>query len=167
MLRAAGRHHARVRSTTLLGSRSVSTPAGEQWRVGRRWITRSRPRWRHVPAGKATGEALSLPDFGDPQDLAASLAIVLGVVVVAAIVIPLLLFGIELILLGFVIAASIVGRGLLGRPWIVEARLVSAALPTYTWQVRGWRRSARLADEVAAALAAGLNPPPAEPRLTE
>jgi hypothetical protein len=105
-----------------------------------------------VLAGKATGEALSLPDFGDPQDLAASLAIVLGVVVIAAIVIPLLLFGIELIVLGFVIAAAIFGRGLLGRPWIVEAQPVGASVPTYTWRVRGWRRSARLADEVAAAL---------------
>jgi hypothetical protein len=155
-----------VGSTTLLGSKSVSTPAGEEWRVGRRWITRNPPRWRRVPAGKATGEALSLPDFGDPQDLAASLAIVLGVLVVAAIVIPLLLFGIELIVLGLVIAASIVGRGLLGRPWIVEARPVGASLPTHTWRVRGWRRSARLADEVAAALSAGLDPPPAEARPT-
>jgi hypothetical protein len=163
MLKLDGRHHARVRSTTLLGSRSVSTPAGEELRVGRRWITRGRPRWRRVPAGKATGEALSLPDFGDPQDLAASLAIVLGVVVVAAIVIPLLLFGIELIVLGFVLAASIVGRGLLGRPWIVEARPVGASVPTYTWRVSGWRHSAHLADEVAAALSAGLNPPPPEP----
>jgi hypothetical protein len=75
----------------------VSTPAGEEWRVGRRWITRGRPRWRRVPAGKATGEALSLTDPGDPNDLVAALAIVVGAVVVAAIVIPLLLFGIELI----------------------------------------------------------------------
>ncbi|HST33625.1 MAG TPA: hypothetical protein VLJ80_08920 [Solirubrobacteraceae bacterium] len=154
-----GRHDAQVGSTTLLGTRSVSTPTGEEWRVGRRWITRARPRWRRVPGGKATGEALSLPDFGDPQDVAASLAIVLGVVVVAVIVIPLLLFGIELIALGFVIAGSIVGRGLLGRPWIVEARPVRASVPTYTWRARGWRHSAQLADEVAAALSAGLDPP--------
>jgi hypothetical protein len=151
-----------VRSTTLLGTRSVSTPAGEEWRVGRRWITRGRPRWRRVPAGKATGEALSLPDFGDPQDLAVTLAIILGAVVVAAIVIPLLLFGIELIVLGFVIAASIVGRGLLGRRWIVEARPVDTSAPTYTWRVGGWRQSARLVDEVGAALSAGLDQPPVD-----
>jgi len=149
-----------VRSTTLPGTRSISTPAGEEWHIGRRWITRGRPRWRTVPAGKATGEALSLPDFGDPHDLAATLAIVLGAVVVAAIVIPLLLFGIELIVLGFVVAGSIVGRGLLGRPWIVEARPPGTSLPALTWRVRGWRRSARLVDEVAAALSAGLDPPP-------
>lgn len=160
----AGRHDARVHSTTLLGTRSVSTPAGEEWRVGRRWITRGRPRWRTVPAGKATGEALSLPDTGDPRDLAASLAIILGAVVVAVIVIPLLLFGIELIVLGFVVAGGIVGRGLLGRPWIVDARPVDAPVPAHTWRVRGWRRSAQLVDQVAAALSAGLDPPPPEPR---
>jgi len=106
---------------------------------------------------------LSLPDFEDPQDLAATLAIVLGVVVVAAIVIPLLLFGIELIVLGFVIAGSIIGRGLFGRPWIVEARPVGASAPTCTWRVGGWRNSAQLADEVAVALSAGLDPPLPEP----
>ncbi len=162
MLSPDGRHDARVGLTTLLGTRSASTPAGEEWRVGRRWITRGRPRWRRVPAGKATGEALSLPDIGDPQDLAATLAIILGAVVVAAIVIPLLLFGIELIVLGFVIAGSIVGRGLLGRPWIVEACPVGASVPTYTWRVSGWRHSARLVDEVAAALSAGINLPPVD-----
>lgn len=160
MTSRAGRHDARVGWSALLGARSVSTPAGEEWRVGRRWITRGRPRWRRVPAGKATGEALSLPDIGDPQDLAASLAIVLGAIVVAAIIIPLLLFGIELIVLGFVIAGSIAGRGLLGRPWIVEAHPVGASVPTYAWRVSGWRQSARLVDDVAAALSAGLNPPP-------
>lgn len=130
--------------------------------MGRRWITRGRPRWRRVPAGKATGEALSLPDFGDPSDLAAALAIVVGAVVVAAIVIPLLLFGIELIVLGFVIAGGIVGRGLLGRPWIIEARPVGASVSTCMWRVRGWRHSARLVDEVAAALSAGFDPPPVD-----
>ena len=107
---------------------------------------------------------MSVPDIGDPQDLVATLAIVLGAVVVAVIVIPLLLFGIELIVLGLVVAGGILGRGLLGRPWIVEARPVGTSVPAYTWRVGGWRRSARLVDQIAAALSAGLDLPPPEPQ---
>lgn len=63
------------------------------------------------------------PDaIGGMDDLAVTLAVILGAVVVAVILIPLLLFGIELILLGLVVAASIAGRGLLGRPWIIQAK---------------------------------------------
>jgi len=46
-----------------------------------------------VPAGRAAAEALSVPDAGSPDDLAAALAIVVGAVVLAVIVVPLLLFG--------------------------------------------------------------------------
>ncbi len=83
-----------------LRSTSVCTPAGEEWLIGRRWVTRERPHWRRVPAGKAATEVLSVPDIGGPDDLAVTLAIIVGAVVFAVIVIPLLLFGIKLILLG-------------------------------------------------------------------
>ena len=156
----------KMRSTVLLGPTSASTPAGDEWRITRRWITRGLPRWRQVQAGKATAEAFSAPDIGGLDDLAVTLMFILGAIVVAVIVIPLLLFGIELIILGFLVAASIIGRGFLGRPWIVEARLTSDSIPAYTWQVSGWRRSARLIDEAAAALSAGLDPSPAEARIT-
>jgi hypothetical protein len=156
----------KVGSMMLIGSTSASTPAGEEWRIGRRWVTRGLPRWRTIPAGRATAEAFSVPDIGGPDDLAATLAIILGAVVFAVIIIPLLLFGVELIILGFVIAAGILGRGLLGRPWIVEARMTSEPGQAYTWQVSGWRRSARLIDEAATALSAGLEPSPAEGRST-
>jgi hypothetical protein len=42
--------------------------------------------------------------------------------VVAVILIPLLLFGIELIILGFAIAAGIMRRGLLGRAGPIAGR---------------------------------------------
>jgi hypothetical protein len=103
-----------------------------------------------------------MPDVGGLDDLATGLVILVGAVVVAVILIPLLLFGIELILLGFVVAAAILGRSLLGRPWIVQARPVSDAAPALSWNVTGWRRSARVIDEVATALAAGRDPSPSE-----
>jgi hypothetical protein len=76
--------------------------------------------------------------------------------------IPLLLFGIELILLGLLVATGILGRTLLGRPWIVHATPLAGEAERLTWRVVGWRRSNRLIDEVAASLGAGLDPSPAE-----
>jgi len=60
------------------------------------------------------------------------------------------------------VAAGIVGRGLLGRPWIVQATRVSETAPAFSWQVSGWRRSARLIDEVVVALSAGHDPSPSQ-----
>jgi hypothetical protein len=103
-----------------------------------------------------------MPDFGSLDDFGVALFIVVAVVAVTVIVIPLLLFGIELIILGLVVAAGIVGRALLGRPWVVQAMPVGDPAGASVWRVIGWRRSARLIDEVAASLGAGLDPSPGE-----
>jgi hypothetical protein len=155
------------------GRRSVTTPAGDEWRIGRRWISRGLPRWRKVRIGKpragdvaeAAWWSISPPDLGDVaalDDFAAAIALVVAAVVVAVVLIPLLLFGIELIIVGFVIAAGILARGLLGRPWVVQATPVGSASESLIWRVPGWRRSGRLIDEVAASLTNGLKPEPAE-----
>jgi len=81
---------------------------------------------------------------------------------VAVVVIPLLLFGIELILLGLLIAAGIVGRTLLGRPWIVRAAPLGSRVEELSWRVVGWRRSNRVIEEIVASLSAGHDPSPAE-----
>jgi hypothetical protein len=103
-----------------------------------------------------------MPDGGGPDDFAAGIAILIGALVVAVVLIPLLLFGIELMLVGVLIAAGILGRGLLGRPWVVEARCCEDPSRSLAWKVVGWRRSAGLIDEVAASLAHGRDPAPAE-----
>jgi hypothetical protein len=146
-----------------LGQGSVRTPSGVEWRIGRRWLSRPLPRWRSLPAGKATAEAFSMPDAGGPDEFATGLVILLGVVVVAVVLIPLLLFGIELIIVGLVVAAGILGRGLLGRPWVVQATPLDNPARSLAWTVVGWRRSGRLIDEVAASLSSGLDPAPGEP----
>jgi hypothetical protein len=143
----------------------VATPSGQEWRVGRRWSTLRMPRWRKVRMGKpdagdaAEAVVLAVPDL---DDLGAAALALLAVVVVAVVVIPLLLFGIELILLGLLIAVGIVGRTLLGRPWIVRATPLGPEVGELSWQVVGWRRSNRVIEEVAASLSAGLDPSPAE-----
>lgn len=101
-------------------------------------------------------EGLAFPDPTDSP--VATIGLLLLAVALAVIVIPLLLFGIELIVLGFAIAAGIAARGLLGRPWVVQARRVGAQAPALIWLVTGWRGSRRLIEEVAAALAEGREP---------
>jgi hypothetical protein len=116
-----------------------------------------------APVGDTAAEAAwFMPDFGGLDDIGIALLIVVAVVAVAVIVIPLLLFGVELIILGLVVAAGIVGRSLLGRPWIVQAIPVEDPAGVLVWRVIGWRRSARLIDEVAGSLGAGLDPSPSE-----
>lgn len=61
----------------VIGSRVARTPAGVEWRVGRRWIGRGLPHWRKVRFGKRrAGEAaeavLMLPDIGDFDDIGAA-----------------------------------------------------------------------------------------------
>lgn len=76
--------------------------------------------------------------------------------------VPLLLFGIELIVLGLLIAAGIAARGLLGRPWVVQAVPSGDPAGALAWEVRGWRRSSQLIESVSSELASGLTPSPAE-----
>jgi hypothetical protein len=125
------------------------------------------PRWRKARMGKirpgdAAEAVFTVPDVGGLDDIGAAMLVLLAVVVLAIVVIPLLLFGIELILLGLLVAAGVVGRTLLRRPWIVQATPIATAAEELSWRVVGWRRSARAVDEVTASLGAGLDPSPAE-----
>ena len=63
------------------------------------------------------------------------------------------------------LAAGILARGLLGRPWVVQARRRDRAADALSWRVVGLARSGRVIDEVALALQSGSSPSPAE--LTE
>jgi hypothetical protein len=154
-------------------NRLVETPDGVQWRIGRLWVGRRLPRWRSVHLGDAASDAawnIPIPEVGSVDDLATVALIAIGAVVFAVVLIPLLLFGIELIILGLLVAAGILGRAFLGRPWIVRATPASGHDLALAWRVTGLKRSARVIDEVAASLANGIPPVPAEtaePLLTE
>jgi hypothetical protein len=141
----------------------VSTPDGVQWRVRRRWLTRGmRHRWAwRREAGENVASRLpwdSISDF----DLAGGLLVIVGLIVVTLVLIPILLFGIELIIVGCFLAAGLVGRLLLGRPWVIEARVLgrSDQAQSLQWKVSGWRRSRQRIDDVVKELAAGRDPAP-------
>jgi hypothetical protein len=107
-----------------LRNRVVETPQGVSWRIGRLWVSRPMPRWRRVRLGDGASDAawnIPIPDVGSIDDLAAVVFVLVGAVVFAVVLIPLLLFGAELIIVGLLIAAGILGRSILGRPWVVRA----------------------------------------------
>jgi hypothetical protein len=67
---------------------------------------------------------------------------------VVFIVVPLLLFGIELILLGSILAVGLVGRSLFGKPWTVAATRTGEEAPVALWRVREWLASNELIDQI-------------------
>jgi len=78
------------------------------------------------------------------------------------IVIPLLFFGIELIILGALLAAGAIGRVMFRQPWVIEARSNDPLTHgrRLEWDVVGWRKSRALIETVSSDLAAGREPPP-------
>jgi len=146
------------------GKTRIVAPDGVEWRVGRRWMTRPvRPslKWRR-DAGSDLLTSGSWPGGDSAGSLEETALILVGVLVVALVLVPVLLFGIELIALEWVLAVGLAGRVLLGRPWTVQARSVLPAgvERQLEWNVKGWRQSGRVIDEVAQQLASGREPTP-------
>jgi hypothetical protein len=147
------------------GSRRVRTPSGAEWRVGRRWISRGAPHRRHVDVGKgaewvAERTPSNVDIFGVQsfEGLEALAVLAVVAIVIAVVIVPLVLFGVELVIAGLVVAAGIAARVALGRPWIVVATSDSDTAGALAWEVKGWRRSGQLIEDVAAELAAGVAP---------
>ena len=148
-----------------VGKTRVVTPDGAEWTVGRRWMTRHvRRSWasrREAGSELLTGASFPGGDWAG-DGLEGAVVIIAGLAVLALVLVPLLLFGVELIIVGFVLAASLLGRILLRRPWTVEARIVRPAGSgrQLEWRVPGWRRSGKVIEEITQDLAAGRDPTP-------
>jgi hypothetical protein len=144
-------------------ARRITTPDGVEWRVGRRWLTRrprlNRPRGREIAGESVNTFGSGLPDFGN-VDAAQGLLVAVAVVAFLLILIPVLFFGVELIILGALLAGGVIARTMLGQPWVVEARQIDPHRSgrQLEWRVRGWRRSGKLIAQVSSDLAAGRDP---------
>ena len=144
-----------------VGPRSIVTPDGVEWRVGRRWSTRSFG-WTWKRRGVAADALSGLGQGMGGVDLQEGGVVVVAVLAALLIVIPLLFFGIELIVLGALLAVAAIGRMLLRQPWVIEARSNDPLTPgrRLEWHVIGWRKSQALIEKVTSDLAAGREPPP-------
>ena len=87
--------------------------------------------------------------------------VVVAVLAAILIVIPLLFFGIELVVLGVLLAAGGIGRILFRQPWVIVARSNDPLTPgrRLEWRVIGWSKSRGLIEKVISDLAAGRQPP--------
>jgi hypothetical protein len=113
--------------------------------------------------GESTDPAWWVPPAPEgAEDLALWVVVAVGGVVLVVVLIPLLLFGIELIVLGFVIALGVLARALLRRPWRVQAEPTGGVGATRMWDVHGWWRSRHTIREVEQALSEGRSPAPTD-----
>lgn len=131
----------------------VVDPEGRQWKVRRRWFHQTVP-WR----GPKGDSALDLFDgaslAGDAADMPVVGGIMIGIfallvaVLAVVLVIPGLIFILELMAVLLIVGLSVVGRILFRRPWTVEARLAGTN-EVHEWAVVGWRASGELVKSVA------------------
>ena len=84
-----------------------------------------------------------------------------AVLAAVLILIPLLFFGVELVILGALLAAGAIGRMLFRQPWVIEATSNDPLTHgrRLEWHVIGWRKSQALLETVISDLAAGREPP--------
>ncbi len=139
-------------------------PDGVEWRVGRSWQTR-RFGWAWKRRGNIPAEAVATVGQGlGSVDLGEGVLVVVAALAAVLVLIPLLFFGVELIVLGVLLAAALVSRVVLRRPWLIEARSSDPLSPgrRLEWRVGGWRKSGKLIDRVVSDLGAGREPPQSE-----
>lgn len=133
-------------------------PDGRKWKVGRQWLPRRvRIRRNRGDDHSSLGEWLELGDIGGAGGLVVAIAIVLGL----AVIWPLVALALEIVIVIVLVLAGLAGRVVLRHPWRVVARTKDSAPDQMAWNVRGWRESGAVVEEVARALAAGNVPRPA------
>ena len=143
-----------------LGGRTVAAPGGAEWHVGRQWWP-WRLRKRDVDTVDTPGD-IGLDGADDIFGVIVLIFVALvAVVLLFTVVLPLVVMGVELIALLLVFFWGIAARVVLRRPWTIRAR--SRDGRELAWKARGFRRSGRVRDAAAEALARGE----AHPRIAE
>lgn len=137
-----------------MAARTIVDPDGRTWRVKRKWLSRSVP-WRGplgpregldlVDGADLVGEGADLPIVGVVFLIVAVVLLVAGGV---ALLLPALVFAVELLLVLLLLLAGTIARVLFRRPWTVEARL-KGTKQGREWKVVGWRASGELVDTMA------------------
>jgi len=141
------------RLAIVLRDAAVSSPEGERWQVGRRWMDKPLPdprglfrRDRDESLANAGIETLNAIDLMDSP--VAALAIAAAALLIFLVLLPLIGFALELLLVLLVIWSGIAARLFLGRPWIVEAVNLDDASRSAAFPVKGWRGSGRAVEEL-------------------
>ena len=144
----------------MIGAKRVTAPDGTTWQVGRRWLPDKPTLWRRQDRDNeyddSTGGGDWLPDLGFDEAFAfvlVILAAVLAIALLTTLVFPIVVLTLELLIVLVLLFAGLAGRFLLRKPWTIRAR--SGDGRELSWRAAGWRRSGRVRDDAAAALALG------------
>lgn len=127
----------------------VKDPAGQTWRVSRRWVP-----WRRRLKG-ALDAAPDLPTLGD--DPISSIIGVLFLILMLPLLLIVLVAGLEFLLLLLVLPFAILGRIVFGAHWTIEAR--QGWHPSWEESAGDWAQSRQAIRDVAAAIERGHLPP--------
>jgi hypothetical protein len=144
----------------VIGAKRVTAPDGNAWQVGRQWVptkpTLWRPKKREQPPpdrrGRNTGGSLfpGLDTFDEGfVIMLALIAVVIVVILLVTVVFPILVLGIEVLIVIVLVVGGIAGRLVFRKPWTVRARATDGR--ELTWRASGFRRSGRVRDDAAAA----------------
>jgi len=143
-------------------------PDGHTWMVRRRWVTRlgTETVWgrfdrRFRKTMRRFGDGADLGCVGEiGEGIVALIIAAIFVVFLLFVLIPFLVALLDLLLVGLLAVVGLAARGLLGRPWVVEA--VDDRGSALRWKVKGWQASGERRTEIAELLASGITPPDAE-----
>jgi hypothetical protein len=118
-----------------------------------------RPRRGEMAVESVSHLGASWPDFGS-VDFGEGLVIVGAVVAVVLVLVPVVFFGLELVVLGALLSGGVIARTVFRQPWVIEARSTDPVSSgrRLEWRVRGWRKSGRLIAQIASDLSAGREP---------
>jgi hypothetical protein len=140
----------------VIGAKRVTAPNGATWRVGRRWLPGKLTLWRRKKKDRsAMGDLFGDPAVSASPDGFTALLFVLFMLflLLTVVVFPFVIIAVELLIVVGVLVGGLGGRLFLRKPWTIRARAADGR--DLTWQAPGLRRSGRVRDEVAAALALG------------
>ncbi|MFI5626573.1 hypothetical protein ACIA03_24155 [Nocardioides sp. NPDC051685] len=136
----------------------VRTPAGQTYRITRRWVPWQRKSRRlsldalEIPLGAPSGD--------DPISMILMvLWLVIALPILVVVVVVVLLTGIELVLLLAILPFAIGARVVFGRHWTVEVR--RAFTPIHEERAGSWAASGVRITELAREIEAGHVPPDA------
>ena len=153
-----------------VSARSVDDPEGRSWRVGRTWLPRPKPKLKlgEPPqfvvdlADRVGSSVLSRCAWGtpelDPEGYLLAIAGFALLMLIVLVILPLVIFGVELMILVAVVGGVGLGSVFLGRPWTVFASPPGTGEEALLWRVRGWKESRKAIDEISEAIASGEQP---------
>jgi hypothetical protein len=148
----------------VIGAKKVTAPDGTTWQIGRQWVPPKPTLWRPKKREKKKSEkgggsgdffgGMGLDSFDEGFLIfLALIAVVIIVILLVTVVFPVLVLGLEVLIVLVLLIGGVGARLVFRKPWTIRARASDGR--ELSWRAPGFRRSGRVRDDAAAALALG------------